>query len=156
MADHERGPDEGDEQERERGARRLRAAPQPEDERRQEGASAVISAATCAGACSSKARRLNPAKPSATEVLQALGDPVRLEILSTLASGGERACGTLALPVSDSTRSHHLRVLRSAGVTATRVEGTRRTVSLGRDDLDARSRGCSTRSSSRHRAEPTR
>jgi DNA-binding transcriptional ArsR family regulator len=71
-------------------------------------------------------------------VLHALSDPVRIEIVSTLAAGGERACGTLALPVSDSTRSHHLRVLRDAGVTATRVDGTRRMVSLRRGDVDAR------------------
>jgi DNA-binding transcriptional ArsR family regulator len=71
-------------------------------------------------------------------VLHALSDPVRLEIVATLASGGERACGTLALPVSDSTRSHHLRVLRDAGVTATRVKGTKRIVSLRREDVDAR------------------
>jgi DNA-binding transcriptional ArsR family regulator len=51
---------------------------------------------------------------------------------------GEQACGLLALPVSDSTRSHHLRVLRDAGVTATRVVGTRRLVSLRREDVDAR------------------
>lgn len=71
-------------------------------------------------------------------VLHALSDPVRLEIVATLAAAGERACGLLALPVSDSTRSHHLRVLRDAGLTATRVEGTRRIVSLRRDDVDAR------------------
>ena len=71
-------------------------------------------------------------------VLHALSDPVRLEIVATLAEGGERACGTLALPVSDSTRSHHLRVLRDAGVTQTRIDGTRRMVSIRRDAVDAR------------------
>jgi DNA-binding transcriptional ArsR family regulator len=71
-------------------------------------------------------------------VLHALSDPVRLEIAATLAGGGERACGTLAAPVADSTRSHHLRVLREAGITATRREGTKRLVSLRRDDLEAR------------------
>lgn len=73
-----------------------------------------------------------------TAVLEALADPIRLEIVSILAVGGERPCGTLALPVGDSTRSHHLRVLRAAGVTATRIDGTKRLVSLRRDDLDAR------------------
>jgi DNA-binding transcriptional ArsR family regulator len=34
--------------------------------------------------------------------------------------------------------SHHLRVLREAGLTRTRVEGTRRYVSLRREDLQAR------------------
>ena len=71
-------------------------------------------------------------------VLAALSDPVRLEIVGALAGGGERACGLLAGRVADSTRSHHLRVLREAGVTTTRREGTRRLVSLRRDDLDAR------------------
>ena len=71
------------------------------------------------------------------DVLEALGDPVRLEIVSALRDG-ERACGSFPLPVSDSTRTHHLRTLREAGVTATRVSGTQRLVSLRRDDLEAR------------------
>jgi DNA-binding transcriptional ArsR family regulator len=71
-------------------------------------------------------------------VLQALSDSVRLEIVESLARGGEHACGTFAPRVADSTRSHHLRVLREAGVTATRRDGTKRLVSLRRDDLDAR------------------
>lgn len=71
-------------------------------------------------------------------VLAALSDPVRLAIIRELAQRGEVACGTLALPVSDSTRSHHLRTLREAGVTVTRIEGQRRLVSLRRGDLDAR------------------
>jgi DNA-binding transcriptional ArsR family regulator len=40
--------------------------------------------------------------------------------------------------VSKATRSHHFRVLREAGVTHTRLEGTHRHVSLRREDLDAR------------------
>ncbi len=71
-------------------------------------------------------------------VLQALSDPVRLQIVSELADGREVACGTFALPVRGSTRSHHLRILREAGVTRTRVVGTRRLVSLRRDDLEER------------------
>ena len=73
-----------------------------------------------------------------TAVLQALGDPVRLDIVRALAAEGERVCGTVALGVSKATRSHHLRVLREAGVTHTRVEGTRRHVSLRREELEAR------------------
>lgn len=71
------------------------------------------------------------------KVLHALADPVRLEIVAALADG-ERACRSFPLPVGDSTRSHHLKILRDAGVTATRVIGTQRLVSLRRDDLDAR------------------
>ena len=37
-----------------------------------------------------------------------------------------------------STGSYHLRLLREAGVTRTRAEGTQRLISLRRDDLDGR------------------
>jgi DNA-binding transcriptional ArsR family regulator len=73
-----------------------------------------------------------------TQVLQALSDPVRLEIVDALASGGEQACGAMPLPVSASTRSHHFRILRDAGVTVTRAVGNQRLVSLRRDDLEQR------------------
>jgi len=71
-------------------------------------------------------------------VLDALADPLRLEIVRELEARGESACGTLVERVAASTRSHHLKTLRGAGVTRTRVSGTRRLVSLRRDDLDAR------------------
>jgi len=71
-------------------------------------------------------------------VMGALADPVRVAIVRALAEHGETVCGTLELGVSKATRSHHYRVLREAGVTNTRVDGTRRYVSLRRDDLDAR------------------
>lgn len=71
-------------------------------------------------------------------VMAALGDPVRVAIVRALAEQGEMVCGTLELGVSKATRSHHLRVLREAGVTHTRPDGTRRHVSLRREDLDQR------------------
>ena len=71
-------------------------------------------------------------------VMAALSDPVRVRIVRALAEQDEAVCGTLALDVSKATRSHHLRVLREAGLTRTRVDGTRRHVSLRRDDLDER------------------
>jgi DNA-binding transcriptional ArsR family regulator len=73
-----------------------------------------------------------------TTVLQALGDPVRLKIVRVLASNGEQVCGSMELGVGKSTRSHHFKTLREAGVTSTRVAGTHRHVSLRRDDLEAR------------------
>jgi DNA-binding transcriptional ArsR family regulator len=73
-----------------------------------------------------------------TQVLQALSDPVRHEIVDALASGGEQACGAMPLPVSASTRSHHFRILRDAGITVTRAVGNQRLVSLRRDDLERR------------------
>lgn len=71
-------------------------------------------------------------------VLQALGDPVRLRLVRALAEAPVgAACGEVPLPVGKSTRTHHLRTLREAGVVSTRVEGTRRISTLRRDDLDA-------------------
>jgi DNA-binding transcriptional ArsR family regulator len=71
-------------------------------------------------------------------VLHALSDPVRLNIVRTLATEGERTCGTFEVAVAKSTLSHHFRVLREAGLTLTEPRGTQRVVSLRRDDLDAR------------------
>lgn len=72
------------------------------------------------------------------DVLRALGDPVRLLIIRALAAAPIGvSCGEVPLPVNKSTRTHHLRTLREAGVTSTRVEGTRRIVTLRREDLDA-------------------
>lgn len=73
-----------------------------------------------------------------TDVLGALADEGRLIIVRELAAQGEAACGTIELGVSKATRSHHFKVLRESGLTRTRVEGTRRWVSLRRDDLDLR------------------
>jgi DNA-binding transcriptional ArsR family regulator len=71
-------------------------------------------------------------------VLHALGDPIRLMIVRALAQEPKGVpCGDVPLPVSKSTRTHHLRILREAGVTSTRPEGTKRITTLRRDDLDA-------------------
>jgi DNA-binding transcriptional ArsR family regulator len=71
-------------------------------------------------------------------VLHALSDPVRLEIVRRLDAEPECRCGMLSAPVAKSTLSHHLKVLREAGLTRTRRDGTNRYVSLRRDDLDQR------------------
>ncbi|GAB1509302.1 metalloregulator ArsR/SmtB family transcription factor [Actinophytocola sp. KF-1] len=72
-------------------------------------------------------------------VLQALADPVRLQIVRELARIGcdGVACGAIDLPISKSTRTHHLRILREAGVINVRPVGTSRISTLRRDDLDA-------------------
>ena len=73
------------------------------------------------------------------DVLHALSDPVRLQIVRTLAaSDGTMACVDVRLPVTKSTGSHHYKVLREAGVVSCREEGTRRFYSIRRADLDAR------------------
>jgi DNA-binding transcriptional ArsR family regulator len=74
-------------------------------------------------------------------VLQALSDPVRLEIVRQLAQcggAGELPCGRFELPVSKSTTSHHLKTLTCAGIIDSREEGTRKYVWLRREELDQR------------------
>ncbi|MET8039730.1 helix-turn-helix transcriptional regulator [Micromonospora sp. NPDC005215] len=73
-----------------------------------------------------------------TTVLAALADDVRLQIVRALAEGGEATCGSFDFGVSKATRSHHLKVLREAGLTRTRAAGTSRLVRLRRDELDRR------------------
>jgi DNA-binding transcriptional ArsR family regulator len=72
-------------------------------------------------------------------VLHALADPIRLRFVRELAKlGCEGApCGSIDLPVTKSTRTHHLRILREAGVINVRPEGTSRISTLRRDDLNA-------------------
>ncbi len=59
-------------------------------------------------------------------LLQALADPVRLEIVRQLGSGAAVcACDfTACCDVSQPTVSHHLKVLREAGVVTTERRGT--------------------------------
>jgi len=72
-------------------------------------------------------------------VLHALSDPQRLAIVRELAASDEpRACGSFALDVAKSTRTHHFRVLREAGLIEQRREGTSRLSTLRRADLEAR------------------
>jgi DNA-binding transcriptional ArsR family regulator len=73
-----------------------------------------------------------------TGVLHALADPVRLEIVRTLAAGNECRCGAFDLPVTKSTRTHHFRVLRESGVIEQQPDGTALVNRLRRDELDAR------------------
>ncbi len=82
----------------------------------------------------------NPEQISFSDVLYALGDPVRLEIVRRLAIDGERPCACLCTGVdariAKSTMSHHFRILRAAGVIFTRKDGTQLLNSLRREDLD--------------------
>jgi DNA-binding transcriptional ArsR family regulator len=75
-----------------------------------------------------------------TDVLFALSDPMRLAIVRQLADGPlvELPCQDVGGPAPKSTRSHHLKTLREAGVIRNVPYGRERRVSLRRDDLEAR------------------
>jgi DNA-binding transcriptional ArsR family regulator len=71
------------------------------------------------------------------EVLHALSDPLRLHIVATLRAGGPRGWGAFDAHVAASTLSHHMKVLRMAGLVRNRRDGTRCLVSL-RPEIEAR------------------
>ncbi|MET9343657.1 MULTISPECIES: ArsR/SmtB family transcription factor [unclassified Nonomuraea] len=75
-----------------------------------------------------------------TEVLHALADPARLEVVVKLATEVELTCRGVgeAIGLHKSTLSHHYRVLRDAGVVSTRQEGRQKFMTLRKGDLDDR------------------
>ncbi|MGH7639750.1 MAG: ArsR/SmtB family transcription factor [Candidatus Dormibacteria bacterium] len=79
-----------------------------------------------------------PPVAGVTDLLQALGDPVRMAIVRALAAASPEpiCCGQFGVTVTKSTLSHHFRVLRDAGVIDGRHVGTRKLLSLRRQDLD--------------------
>ena len=70
--------------------------------------------------------------------MQALSDPCRIAIVRQLlqAEGRALACNEVRLKISKATRSHHFEVLRSAGIIATKVDGTKCMTSLREKDLN--------------------
>ena len=75
-------------------------------------------------------------------VLAALADPHRLAAVRFVARQGESWCAQVIqeaeLPMTKPTFSHHLRILREAGVITKRIQGARGYMSLRKDDLDLR------------------
>jgi DNA-binding transcriptional ArsR family regulator len=81
---------------------------------------------------------------SLASVLHALGDPVRLAFVQRMAScpkGSAMNCTTVGEVMADlalSTRHHHLRILREAGVIRATPNGKEVLNTLRKDDLEAR------------------
>ena len=74
-----------------------------------------------------------------TVVLFALSDPARLAIVRQLSSSAaEATCQSVALDMPKSTRSHHLRVLREAGIVHMTPRGREKVLTLRRDELEGR------------------
>ena len=72
-----------------------------------------------------------------TTVLAALGDPIRLGIVRVMSDGLEHVQADFDANVGQSTLSHHIRTLRTAGVLSSRPAGTRCFVSL-RPEIEER------------------
>ncbi|MCC3766904.1 helix-turn-helix transcriptional regulator [Streptomyces sp. UNOC14_S4] len=71
-------------------------------------------------------------------VLFALSDATRLGIAVALADGSERTAGELGGGIAKSTMTHHLKILREAGMLFVRSEGTRCYNSLRLEELQSR------------------
>ena len=75
-------------------------------------------------------------------VLAALAEPNRLATVQYVARSGESCCSEViqeaGLAMTKSTFSHHLRILREAGVLTKRIQGTKGFTKLRKDDLDRR------------------
>jgi DNA-binding transcriptional ArsR family regulator len=74
-------------------------------------------------------------------VLFALSDPARLDLVRQLAAQGPLTvaqCQATGPDVPKSTFSHHLKTLREAGLVRNEPAGRQRTVTLRRDEVDAR------------------
>jgi DNA-binding transcriptional ArsR family regulator len=75
-------------------------------------------------------------------ILAALADPNRLAAVYFVARNGESWCAQVMeeamLPMTKSTFSHHLRILREAGVLTKRIQGAKGYTRLRKDDLDSR------------------
>ncbi|MGE9784095.1 ArsR/SmtB family transcription factor [Janibacter sp. G368] len=74
-------------------------------------------------------------------VLSAVADEHRRTVVRALArdvDGAERTCTSFGLPVSKSTRSHHFKVLREAGLVRQVDRGNMSGVTLRRAELEER------------------
>jgi len=73
-------------------------------------------------------------------IMRTLGDPARLDIVRLLADGRPRMCSEISgeMGQPNSTCSYHLRLMREAGITRARAQGTQRLISLRDEDLEAR------------------
>ena len=72
-----------------------------------------------------------------TDIMYALADPTRLEIVTLLAKAGRKLnCGEIDLNRPKSSMSHHFKILRSAGLVETLIEGTEHMNSLRLEEIE--------------------
>jgi len=72
-----------------------------------------------------------------TDIMYALSDPTRLEIVGRLANAGRKmTCGELDLNRPKSSMSHHFKILRAAGLVETLIEGTEHMNSLRVEEIE--------------------
>ncbi|WP_345375163.1 ArsR/SmtB family transcription factor [Frondihabitans cladoniiphilus] len=72
------------------------------------------------------------------KVMHALGSPVRLAVVKELLDGDVHQGSEFDFGVGQSTLSHHVKILREAGIVQNDPEGNRCLMSLRSAELDAR------------------
>jgi DNA-binding transcriptional ArsR family regulator len=75
------------------------------------------------------------------QVFRALSDPLRRAVVAELAADPtdrERACSSFSMPVAKSTKTHHWRALREAGLVVQRDAGNGTFVRLRRAEFERR------------------
>jgi len=74
------------------------------------------------------------------DVLRALADPIRLQIVRVLADGRPhpKSMTEWGVDIQKSTMAYHFKTLREAGVTRTIVSGRTHEIQLRREELDDR------------------
>jgi DNA-binding transcriptional ArsR family regulator len=73
------------------------------------------------------------------DILYALSDPTRVEIVLTLDQKGRAmTCGELVIDRPKSSMSHHFKILRGAGLVETLIKGTEHINSLRLAELEKR------------------
>lgn len=74
-----------------------------------------------------------------TDVMHALSDPARVEIVRAIAEAGEAlSCGVLTAGRPKSSMSHHFRILRASGLVETHIEGKEHLNSLRLAEVEKR------------------
>ncbi len=74
-----------------------------------------------------------------TDVMHALSDPARIEIVRCLARARRpMTCGEIEVDRPKSTMSHHFKILRGAGLLETTTRGTEHFNALRTAELEAR------------------
>ena len=72
-----------------------------------------------------------------TDIMYALSDPTRLEIVGRLANAGRKmTCGELDLNRPKSSMSHHFKILRAAGIVEKLIEGTEHMNALRLEEIE--------------------
>lgn len=72
------------------------------------------------------------------KVLAALGSPIRLAAIRKILTGEPCPCYTILPQVTKSTMTHHFRILRESGIVQQHHNGRVFSLSIRRDDLEAR------------------